>query len=99
MLGLRLLSKPYRKEELAAALARRAGGVIRMADILIIDDDRQIRRLLIRVLEGAGHVVREAENGREGLRLFEEQTPSLIVTDIVMPGHGGHRDHRQPAAR
>ncbi|HWD59886.1 MAG TPA: response regulator [Stellaceae bacterium] len=60
-----------------------------MADILIIDDDRQMRRLLTRILEGAGHTVREGENGREGLKRFEEQRPALIITDIVMPDMEG----------
>jgi len=56
-----------------------------MVEILIIDDESQIRRLISRILRGAGHSVREAENGSEGLRLFEERRPALVVTDIVMP--------------
>lgn len=56
-----------------------------MADILIIDDDRQMRRLLIRILKGAGHTVREAENGRLGLEAFRRQRPALVISDIVMP--------------
>jgi len=60
-----------------------------MADILIIDDDRQMRRLLIRVLEGAGHVVYEAENGGDGLALFRRVQPLLVITDLVMPDTEG----------
>lgn len=60
-----------------------------MADILIIDDDPQMRRLLIRILGGAGHTVREAENGRIGVALFKERQPALVITDIVMPDMEG----------
>jgi DNA-binding NtrC family response regulator len=56
-----------------------------MAEILIIDDDNQIRRLISRILRGVGHSVREAENGREGLELFQALQPALVITDIVMP--------------
>lgn len=60
-----------------------------MADILIIDDDRQMRRLLRRILTGAGHTVHEAENGRAGVELFERQPAALVITDIVMPDMEG----------
>jgi len=63
--------------------------VIDMADILIIDDDKQMRRLLTRILQGAGHAVREAENGRGGIELFRQQRPALVISDIVMPDMEG----------
>jgi DNA-binding NtrC family response regulator len=55
------------------------------ADILIIDDDRQMRRLLIRILNAAGHAVREAEDGRGGIDSFRRRRPALVISDIVMP--------------
>jgi DNA-binding NtrC family response regulator len=60
-----------------------------MADILIIDDDRQMRRLLTRILTGAGYTVCEAENGRVGVERFHEQHSALVITDIVMPDMEG----------
>jgi YesN/AraC family two-component response regulator len=60
-----------------------------MADILIIDDDRQMRRLLTRILTGAGHTVRQAANGRAGVELFAQQSPDMVITDIVMPDMEG----------
>ena len=60
-----------------------------MARILIIDDDAQVRRLLMAVLEQAGHHVVEASDGGEGLALHREQPADLILTDIVMPGQEG----------
>ena len=62
-----------------------------MPDILIIDDDENIRQLLDIHLEEAGHVVRHAENGENGIRLAHEQTPDLIILDINMPVMDGTR--------
>ncbi len=60
-----------------------------MARILIIDDDAQVRRLLMAVLKQAGHQVVEASDGGKGLALHREQPADLILTDIVMPGQEG----------
>jgi DNA-binding NtrC family response regulator len=60
-----------------------------MADILIIDDDRQMRRLLMRILTGVGHTVRQAENGRDGVESFARQRADMVITDIVMPDMEG----------
>ena len=60
-----------------------------MARILVIDDDDQIRNALRQVLELEGNEVLTARSGKEGLRLFEEYTVDLIVTDIVMPEKEG----------
>jgi DNA-binding NtrC family response regulator len=56
-----------------------------MADILVIDDELQIRRLMARALEGAGHAVAAAENGRVGLDHFMARPFDLVITDIIMP--------------
>lgn len=60
-----------------------------MARILVIDDDEQILRTLRQVLELEGHEVVDASNGKEGIRLFEENRADLIITDIVMPEKEG----------
>lgn len=75
-----------------------------MANILVIDDDDIFRDVLVSALRQAGHTVREAGDGNEGLRLFHEQPAELVLTDIVMPEKEGLdtiRDlHREfPAAR
>ena len=53
-----------------------------MAEILIIDDEVSIRRLLVRVLDRAGHTVHEASNGEDGLELFH-QVDRMAVMDRV----------------
>jgi len=60
-----------------------------MANILIIDDDHQIRALLRKSLEKAGYGVIEARNGKEGLRLFRQTPPALVITDLLMPDQDG----------
>ncbi len=60
-----------------------------MATILVIDDQEPIRSLLRVALEGAGHEVLEASNGRLGLELYREKSADLIITDIVMPEMDG----------
>jgi DNA-binding response OmpR family regulator len=60
-----------------------------MANILIIDDDPSICRLLTRTLSRAGHEVIEASDGREGAELFRAHRPQVVITDIVMPKQEG----------
>ena len=57
--------------------------------ILIIDDDTSLRRVLEYNLQEAGYAVATAASGEEGLRLFEEVSPALVVTDMKMPGMDG----------
>jgi two-component system OmpR family response regulator len=57
----------------------------RLADILVVDDDRHIREVVRFALERAGHQVREAADGVEALRMAQASPPDLIVLDIVMP--------------
>ncbi len=60
-----------------------------MARILIIDDEDELRSTLRQMLEHAGHEVTEAANGAEGIRLYEQDTHDLIITDIIMPEKEG----------
>jgi DNA-binding response OmpR family regulator len=60
-----------------------------MAEILVIDDDPQMGRLMARILKHQGHVVQAAASGREGLKLFRRAQPALVISDIVMPDGEG----------
>lgn len=59
------------------------------AQILVIDDDKAIRRSLCRLLEAQGYLVSEAENGVAGLKAIDLQLPDLVLTDLEMPGISG----------
>src|SRR5215510_67293 len=56
-----------------------------MAEMLLVDDSGDIRDLLELILQLAGHKVRVACNGREGLEKVTERTPDLILLDVEMP--------------
>ena len=57
--------------------------------ILIIDDDSSLRRVLEYNLQEAGYAVTAAASGEEGLRLFDDVSPVLVITDMKMPGISG----------
>ena len=61
-----------------------------MARVLVIEDEPAVRDLVTRMLSRVGHEVVEANEGREGLRLFEQSPTDLVITDINMPGMDGH---------
>lgn len=58
--------------------------------VLIVDDDEEIRSYLCKELEGV-YIVYEAENGLVGLKTAIKERPSLIVSDVMMPGMDGKR--------
>lgn len=57
--------------------------------ILVVDDELQITRVLRASLMAQRYDVRTANDPEEGLRLFAEWQPDLVITDLMMPGIGG----------
>ncbi|MDR2443563.1 MAG: response regulator [Deltaproteobacteria bacterium] len=57
--------------------------------ILIVDDDQMIHKLLGAILQKAGFECLDAMTGAEGLEIATEQSPELIILDIMMPGMNG----------
>ncbi len=69
--------------------------------ILVVDDERNIRRTLRMVLEGDGLEVRDAERAEDALSILAEEAVDVLVTDIRLPGMSGiellERVKRDPA--
>jgi response regulator RpfG family c-di-GMP phosphodiesterase len=58
-------------------------------DILIVDDDKQVREVLHQIFLTAGYSCRLARDGREGVAMFRMSHPPLTVTDLKMPNMTG----------
>jgi DNA-binding response OmpR family regulator len=61
-----------------------------MTTILCIDDETDIRELLVEELEEAGFKTLQAANGREGLDIILTKWPDIVICDISMPVMNGH---------
>jgi two-component system KDP operon response regulator KdpE len=59
------------------------------ANILVVDDEAQIRRVMRTTLSSQGYVISEATTGEEALELMRKERPDLILLDVNMPGMGG----------
>ncbi|MBA1187927.1 SpoIIE family protein phosphatase [Pseudomonas entomophila] len=59
------------------------------ATLLIIDDDDVVRASLAAYLEDSGFAVLQACNGQQGLDVFEQHAPDLVICDLRMPQMGG----------
>lgn len=60
-----------------------------MEKILIIDDDRLVRRIIKETLSKVGYAVVEAEDGESGLLSVRSEHPDIVITDYQMPGING----------
>lgn len=61
-----------------------------MTHILIIEDDQGISKNLQILLSVEGYEVRVANDGSEGLRMAQEHSPDLVISDIMMPKLDGY---------
>ncbi|HEU4513838.1 MAG TPA: response regulator transcription factor [Nocardioidaceae bacterium] len=60
-----------------------------MSTVLVVEDEREIRDLLRRYLERAGHAVLSTESGAEAIRLVDEGSADLVVLDLGLPDIDG----------
>jgi DNA-binding response OmpR family regulator len=60
-----------------------------MATILLVEDERELGRLLLRELEAAGYAAQLATDGPAALRRFADQPPDLVILDWMLPGLDG----------
>ena len=56
-----------------------------MSDILIVDDEKAIRKTLTEILSFEGYKIDEASDGEEGLKKFKDKNYDLVLCDIKMP--------------
>lgn len=64
-------------------------GANQKESILIVEDDKFLRELLVRKLEMAGFRISTAIDGQEGLKKIKETLPQLILLDLILPGTDG----------
>ncbi len=57
-----------------------------MPEILVVDDEPNIRRMVGAILSGEGFSVRDAANGAAGVRAASEREPDAVLLDLMMPG-------------
>lgn len=62
-----------------------------MITILCIEDEDQIRSLVVEELEDAGFKTLQATNGLEGLEMILTKWPDIVICDITMPEMDGHQ--------
>jgi DNA-binding response OmpR family regulator len=57
--------------------------------ILIVEDDKFLRRLIVRKLIQEGFDISEAVDGEEGIKKIKEEKPDLVLLDLILPGIDG----------
>lgn len=78
-----------RHTEVEAGRAGRTDGDAVGKKILLIDDDHEVRRVIIDMLEMLGHEVHESDNGADGLRQLDALDPDVLLLDFAMPNLNG----------
>lgn len=67
------------------------------AQVLVVDDDDDIRTFVALKLELHGYGVTEAENGRTAIEVIERESPAVTLLDMRMPGMSGLEVLNHPA--
>jgi CheY-like chemotaxis protein len=82
------MTKPINRDRLVTVLRKHHYGH-GPSQVLVVEDEPSIRQMVRRVLEKEGWIVREAENGKAGLRAVAENRPAVILLDLMMPVMNG----------
>lgn len=65
------------------------GDMVNPPQVLVVDDERTAREILVLTFSLAGFVVESVDNGHEALRMVERLDPEVVVTDLHMPRMDG----------
>ena len=82
------IEKPSNKDEVESPFTRQSQDGRNKPVILVVEDHNDLRNYIKGILEDK-FLILEAENGREGLNCAIEETPDLVITDLMMPEMNG----------
>ncbi|MBT3852170.1 MAG: response regulator [Gammaproteobacteria bacterium] len=82
------LTKPIDRSHFVNTVQRLLGTAAKNQKVLVIDDDKDVRELLSRLLKDAGYRPIDARDGKEGLERTKDE-PALIILDLEMPRMDG----------
>ena len=60
-----------------------------VANILVVDDDPAVQRMLVLAMENEGYRATGADDGLQALRCVQEDPPDLAILDVMLPGMDG----------
>jgi len=83
-INLPIFEKTKKKEK-----AQSISDELKKAEILVIEDEEDVRKLLSDILTDGGHEVEASSNGREGVEIFTKGEFDLVFTDLGMPDMSG----------
>jgi len=94
------LIKPVNAPRLVSAVERWLGKPSAETNVLVVDDDPDMREIMQRTLQSAGYQVSVAVDGAKGLISIAQDPPDLVVLDLMMPEMDGfeflHHLRREP---
>jgi CheY-like chemotaxis protein len=65
------------------------GSCATAVDVLLVDDEEDVRMLITEILSRAGYSVRTAADGRDAMKVLDQIRPSVIIMDLQMPVMNG----------
>lgn len=74
------------------------GSCATAVDVLLVDDEQDVRDLVSEILSRAGYTVRTASDGRDAIEVLDSVRPRVIIMDLQMPIMNGH-EFRQAQRR
>ena len=63
--------------------------------VLVVDDDPDVVTFNVTIVEELGYKPLVAKNGEEGLKILKEESPDLVILDVLMPRQSGVRLYRE----